>query len=101
MMSSQQQQQQPRKHTMVGGYSNLGHDNNKKLLQSKEVIKVANFALKEYAAKTTTETETATSSSSSEIQQHDSLTVSPEQVESGEVTAVVLEAHRQVSRSLI
>ena len=103
MMSSQQQPQQqqqpPRKHTMVGGYSNLGH-NDKKLLKSKEVVKVANFALKEYAAKTTIETETETSSSS-ELQQHDSLTVSPEQVESGEVTAVVLEAHRQVSRSLI
>ena len=98
MMSSQQQQpQQPRKHTMVGGYSNLGHDD-KKLLKSKEVVKVANFALKEYAAKTTAETETAASSSG---EQHDSLTVSPEEVESGEVTAVVLEAHRQVSRSLI
>jgi hypothetical protein len=97
MMSSQQQQQQPRKHTMVGGYSNLGHDD-KKLLKSEEVVKVANFALKEYAAKTTIETETA-ATSSSELQ-HDSLTVSPEQVESGEVTAVVLEAHRQVRWSL-
>ena len=99
MMTSQQQQpQQPRKHTMVGGYSNLGHDN-KKLLQSEEVVKVANFALKEYAAKISTETEIATASSS-ELQ-HDSLTVSPEQVESGEVTAVVLEAQRQVRRSLM
>ena len=91
-MSTQEQpqQEQPRKHTMVGGYSNLGHD--KKLLKSEQVVKVANFALKEYAAKITTES--ATSSSS----EH-SLTVSPEEVESGEVTAVVLEAQRQVSLS--
>lgn len=72
---------------MVGGYSNLGHD--KALLKSEQVRKVANFALEEYAAKTT---ETATN------EEH-SLTVSPGEVESGEVTAVVLEAQRQVSLS--
>eukprot|EP00986_Skeletonema_menzelii_P011856 scaffold6237_cov153-Skeletonema_menzelii.AAC.2 len=87
-MSSQEQPQQPRKHTMVGGYSNLGHD--KALLKSEQVRKVANFALEEYAAKTT---ETATN------EEH-SLTVSPGEVESGEVTAVVLEAQRQVVAGL-
>ena len=66
---------------MVGGYSNLAHD--------EQVVKVANFALNEHAAK----------SSSSSVSGSDelSLSVSQEQVDSGEVTAVVLEAQRQVS----
>ncbi len=80
-MSSSQQHSDPRKNTMVGGYSSLAHD--------EQVVKVANFALNEHAAK----------SSSSSVSGSDelSLSVSQEQVDSGEVTAVVLEAQRQVS----
>lgn len=73
---------------MVGGYSNLGHDTT--LLQSEPVVKVANFALNEHAAK-------SSSSSASAGGDELSLIVSQEQVDSGEVTAIVLEAQRQVS----
>lgn len=86
-MSSQQQSEQPRKNTMVGGYSNLGHDTS--LLKSEQVVKVANFALNEHAAKSSS----TVSAGGEEL----SLIVSQEQLDSGEVTAVVLEAQRQVS----
>jgi len=68
---------------MVGGYSNLGHDKN--LLKSEQVVKVTNYALKEHAEK-------STSTASGHA-----LTISPDEVESGQVTAVVLEAQQQVS----
>ncbi len=86
-LMSSQQQSEPRKSSMVGGYSNLGHDTS--LLQSEQVVKVANFALNEHAAKSSS----SVSAEGDEV----SLIVSQEQVDSGEVTAVVLEAQRQVS----
>mmetsp|Transcript_6236 Transcript_6236/g.9724 ORF Transcript_6236/g.9724 Transcript_6236/m.9724 type:complete len:215 (+) Transcript_6236:75-719(+) len=84
IMSLSQQNSDSRKNTMVGGYSNLAHD--------EQVVKIANFALNEHAAK----------SSSSNVSGSDelSLSVSQEQVDSGEVTAVVLEAQRQVVAGL-
>ena len=69
---------------MVGGYSNLGHDKN--LLKSEQVVKVTNYALKEHAKKSTSTASVG-----------HALTISPDEVESGQVTAVVLEAQQQVS----
>jgi hypothetical protein len=87
-MSSQQQQERPR--TVVGGYSNI--DNEK---SSERVLKVANFALQQHAVRCSnlsdSEEEVVESSSSSRF-----LCVTPEEVESGIVHAVVLEASRQV-----
>mmetsp|Transcript_33912 Transcript_33912/g.57272 ORF Transcript_33912/g.57272 Transcript_33912/m.57272 type:complete len:178 (-) Transcript_33912:440-973(-) len=85
IMSSRQQQESvhPRTNNMVGGYSNLGHDKN--LLKSEQVVKVSNYALKEHSKK-------STSTASGHA-----LTISPDEVESGQVTAVVLEAQQQVS----
>jgi len=85
-MSSRQQQESvhPRTNNMVGGYSNLGHDKN--LLKSEQVVKVTNYALKEHAEKSTSTASVG-----------HALTISPDEVESGQVTAVVLEAQQQVS----
>jgi len=86
-MSSQQQQERPR--TIVGGYSNI--DNEK---SSERVLKVANFALQQHAVRCSSDSEeevVVESSSSSRF-----LCVTPEEVESGIVHAIVLEASRQV-----
>ena len=84
-MSSQQQQERPR--TVVGGYSNI--DNEK---SEERVLKVANFALQQHAVRC------SNLSDSEEVGESSSrfLCVTPEQVESGIVHAVVLEASRQV-----
>ena len=76
----------PRQSNMIGGYSNLG-GGDKSLLKSEQVANVANFALNEHAAKT---------SSAAGDSTNDLLSVSPDDVESGNVVAVVLEAQRQV-----
>jgi hypothetical protein len=85
-MSSQQQQERPR--TVVGGYSNIDNERS-----SERVLKVANFALQQHAVRCSndSEEEVVESSSSSRF-----LCVTPEEVESGIVHAVVLEASRQV-----
>ena len=90
VMSSQQQQQQkaPQPRHIVGGFSNLDTT----LIQSEQVITVANFALTEHAAKIS-----ASSAISSESGEELFLAVSPEEVEAGAVNVVVLEAQRQVS----
>ena len=82
-MSSQQQQERPR--TVVGGYSNI--DNEK---SSERVLKVANFALHQHAVRCSNDSEVVVESSSR------FLCVTPEEVESGIVHAIVLEASRQV-----
>mmetsp|Transcript_26162 Transcript_26162/g.39546 ORF Transcript_26162/g.39546 Transcript_26162/m.39546 type:complete len:217 (-) Transcript_26162:1081-1731(-) len=89
IMSSRQQQEsvQPRTNNMVGGYSNLGRDKN--LLKSEQVVKVSNYALKEHAKKSTSTASVG-----------HALTISKEEVESGQVTAVVLEAQQQVVAGL-
>ena len=85
-MSSQKQQERPR--TVVGGYSNI--DNEK---SEERVLKVANFALQQHAVRCSnlSDSEEVLVESSSRF-----LCVTPEQVESGIVHAVVLEASRQV-----
>mmetsp|Transcript_7812 Transcript_7812/g.12063 ORF Transcript_7812/g.12063 Transcript_7812/m.12063 type:complete len:223 (+) Transcript_7812:81-749(+) len=89
IMSSRQQQESvhPRTNNMVGGYSNLGHDKN--LLKSEQVVKVSNYALKEHSKKSTSTASVG-----------HALTISPDEVESGQVTAVVLEAQQQVVAGL-
>ena len=88
-MSSQQQQERPR--TVVGGYSNI--DNEK---SEERVLKVANFALQQHAVRCSnlSDSEVGVESSSSSSSRF--LCVTPEEVESGIVHAVVLEASRQV-----
>ena len=84
-MSSQKQQERPR--TVVGGYSNI--DNEK---SEERVLRVTNFALQQHAVRC------SNLSDSEEVIESGSrfLCVTPEQVESGIVHAVVLEASRQV-----
>lgn len=84
MSSQQQQQERPR--TIVGGYSNI--DNKK---SDERLLKVANFALQQHAVRCSNDSEEVVESSSSKF-----LCVTPEDVESGIVHAVVLEASRQV-----
>ena len=76
----QQNIDRSRKTTMVGGFSSL--DSN-----SEEISSVASFALAEFAALSL---ESVAASSAS------SFVVLPSQVQSGEVSAVILEAQRQV-----
>ncbi|KAL7537878.1 hypothetical protein ACHAXR_008139 [Thalassiosira sp. AJA248-18] len=73
------------KRNMVGGYSNMDIQ----FLQSEEVLDIANFALNEHAA-----------GSSSTLLSSSSLAVTPEEVESGVVQLKVLEAQRQVVAGL-
>ncbi len=74
---------------MVGGYSNIDKSS---LMNSEQVLKVANFALMEHAMRNN-----ASGGGEEEVTNDLFLAVSPEEVESGVVNVVVLEAQKQVS----
>ncbi len=91
-----------RDRNMVGGYSDI---NSKLLKDDKEIMEIANFALRAYifsdslpnssaAAITTTTTTTNAVSGSS------SFVVTPEELQGGIVHIKVLEAQKQVSRAI-
>ena len=88
-----------RDRNMVGGYSDM---NSKLLKDDKEIMEIANFALRAYISSDSLPYSSAAAiTTTNAVSGSSSFVVTPEELEGGIVHIKVLEAQKQVSRAII